>query len=117
MWSARPFSQVPGAFPIPTRNPPYFLSSPTISPGRQRKKGLCNVFVTNGYMTGEMLDMMAPFLDAANVDLKSFSNDFYRRICRGKLDPVLNSIEKMKKLGIWIEVTTLIRPRPQRYRR
>ncbi len=75
-----------------------------------KEKGLCNVFVTNGYMTGEMLDMMAPFLDAANVDLKSFSNDFYRRICRGKLDPVLNSIEKMKKLGIWIEVTTLIVP-------
>jgi pyruvate formate lyase activating enzyme len=75
-----------------------------------KEKGLSNVFVTNGYMTGEMLDMMAPFLDAANVDLKSFSNDFYRRICKGKLDPVLRSIEKMKQLGIWVEVTTLLVP-------
>lgn len=75
-----------------------------------KEKGLANVFVTNGYMTGEMLDMMAPFLDAANVDLKSFSNDFYRRICKGKLDPVLRSIEKMKQLGVWVEVTTLIVP-------
>jgi len=75
-----------------------------------KEKGLANVFVTNGYMTGEMLELIAPALDAANVDLKSFSNDFYKRICNGKLEPVLRSIEKMRQLGIWVEVTTLVVP-------
>jgi pyruvate formate lyase activating enzyme len=75
-----------------------------------KDKGLYNVFVTNGYMTIEMLDAMYPFLDAANVDLKSFSKDFYRRICKGTLEPVLKSIEKMRQLDIWVEVTTLIVP-------
>jgi len=62
-----------------------------------KEKGLYNVFVTNGYMTGEMLEAMHPLLDAANVDLKSFSEDFYRRFCKGNLDPVLRNIERMKK--------------------
>ncbi|MBP8984663.1 MAG: AmmeMemoRadiSam system radical SAM enzyme [Syntrophobacterales bacterium] len=75
-----------------------------------KEKGLYNVFVTNGYMTGEMLEAMHPLLDAANVDLKSFSKDFYRRFCKGNLDPVLRNIEKMKKLNIWVEVTTLVVP-------
>jgi len=61
------------------------------------EKGLYNVFVTNGYMSGEMLEAMHPLLDAANVDLKSFSEDFYRRFCKGNLDPVLRNIERMKK--------------------
>jgi len=78
--------------------------------GPAKERGIYNVFVTNGFMTGEMLEMAAPFLDAANVDLKSFSEDYYRRLCKGKLEPVLRSIETMKKLGIWVEVTTLIVP-------
>ncbi len=75
-----------------------------------KAKGLYNVFVTNGYMTEEMLDKMAPCLDAANVDLKSFNKDYYREMCKGNLDPVLRSIGKMKEMGIWVEVTTLIVP-------
>jgi pyruvate formate lyase activating enzyme len=75
-----------------------------------KKEGLYNVFVTNGYMTEEMIQMIHPYLDAANVDLKSFSNDYYKRVCKGKLPPVLKSIERMKKLNIWIEVTTLVLP-------
>jgi pyruvate formate lyase activating enzyme len=100
-----------------SRSISYTYTEPTVffefacDVGRPAKEqGLANVFVTNGYMTGEMLDMAAPFLDAANVDLKSFRDDFYRRICKGKLDPVLRSIEKMKQLGIWVEVTTLLVP-------
>ena len=73
-------------------------------------EGLLNVFVTNGYMTGEALDMIYPFLDAANVDLKSFSEGYYRKVCKGRLDPILKNIELMKKLEIWIEVTTLLVP-------
>lgn len=75
-----------------------------------KKEGLCNVFVTNGYMTEEMVHMIRPYLDAANIDLKSFRDDYYRKICKGRLSPVLKSIELMKRLNIWIEVTTLVVP-------
>ncbi len=75
-----------------------------------RTKDLKNNFVTNGYMTAEALDMIAPFLDGANVDLKSFSEAFYKKVCGAKLKPVLESIHKMHALGIWVEVTTLIIP-------
>jgi pyruvate formate lyase activating enzyme len=75
-----------------------------------KEAGLSNVFVTNGFMTKEMIHMVRPYLDAANVDLKSFSDDFYRKVCKGKLEPVLENIELMKRLNIWIEVTTLVVP-------
>jgi pyruvate formate lyase activating enzyme len=72
--------------------------------------GLANVYVTNGYMTGEMLEVMHPHLDAANVDLKGFRDEVYRRYAGARLQPVLDSLQRMKQLGIWIEVTTLIIP-------
>lgn len=75
-----------------------------------KKEGLLNVFVTNGYMTEEMIRMIHPDLDAANIDLKSFRDEYYRRVCGGRLDPVLKNIELMKNLNIWIEVTTLLVP-------
>jgi pyruvate formate lyase activating enzyme len=75
-----------------------------------KKESLFNVFVTNGYMTEEMIRTIHPYLDGANVDLKSFSEDYYKKICKGRLAPVLKNIELMKRLNIWIEVTTLIVP-------
>ncbi len=75
-----------------------------------KREGLHNVFVTNGYMTEEMIQMARPFLDAANIDLKSFNDDYYRRLCKGRLAPVLKNIEMMKRLNIWVEVTTLVVP-------
>lgn len=75
-----------------------------------KKAGLCNVFVTNGYMTRRALETIRPHLDAANVDLKSFSDASYRKTCKGRLQPVLDTIAAMKELGIWIEVTTLVVP-------
>ncbi len=75
-----------------------------------REAGLANVFVTNGYMTRRALDTIKPCLDAANVDLKSFRDDSYRRTCKARLQPVLDTIAAMKELGIWLEVTTLIVP-------
>jgi pyruvate formate lyase activating enzyme len=75
-----------------------------------QEKGLRNIFVTNGYMTRECIDEMKGTLDAANVDVKSFSESFYRKICGAKLKPVLESVEYMRELGIWVEVTTLIIP-------
>ena len=75
-----------------------------------KEEGIANVFVTNGYMTPEALETFQPYLDACNVDLKSFKEDFYKEICRAHLKPVLDSIRLMKKLNIWVEVTTLIVP-------
>lgn len=72
--------------------------------------GLKNVFVTNGYTSAEALRTISPYLDAANVDLKSFSEDFYRKVCGAKLQPVLDTIRLYRELGIWVEVTTLIIP-------
>jgi pyruvate formate lyase activating enzyme len=75
-----------------------------------KEEGIRNVFVTNGYITPEALKEISPYLDAANIDLKSFSDDFYRKRCGAHLEPVLDSIRLYKKLGIWTEITTLIIP-------
>ena len=75
-----------------------------------KREGLRNVFVTNGYTAAEPLRSIAPYLDAANVDLKSFSDDFYKRICGARLQPVLDALKLYRELGIWIEVTTLVIP-------
>jgi pyruvate formate lyase activating enzyme len=71
--------------------------------------GLANVFVTNGYMTEQTLDTIGGNLHAANVDLKG-SDRFYRQLCGGRLQPVLDSIAKMHAMGVWVEVTTLVVP-------
>jgi pyruvate formate lyase activating enzyme len=71
--------------------------------------GIANVFVTNGFMTNEMLDAF-PTLDAANVDLKSFRDSTYKRQTKARLQPVLDSMKSMKQRGIWLEVTTLLIP-------
>jgi pyruvate formate lyase activating enzyme len=75
-----------------------------------RRAGLANTYVTNGYMTGEMLEALYPYLDAANVDLKAFRDQFYRQQCGARLQPVLDSLKRMKQQGVWVEVTTLIIP-------
>ena len=75
-----------------------------------REKRLYNIFVTNGYMTKEALEMIQPYLDAANVDLKFFNDASYFKVCGGRLKPVLESIALMHKMKIWVEVTTLVVP-------
>lgn len=72
--------------------------------------GLRNVFVTNGYISREGLATIAPVLDAANIDLKGFSEGFYRDIVHARLSEVLDSIIEYRKQGIWIELTTLVIP-------
>jgi pyruvate formate lyase activating enzyme len=72
--------------------------------------GLLNVFVTNGYMTREMLDDCRGLLDAANVDLKAFNDEFYTQYCKAKREGVMDSLRYMKELGIWLEITTLLIP-------
>ncbi len=74
------------------------------------KKGLRNVFVSNGYMTTEALDTIHPYLHGANIDLKAFREEFYRKHCKARLAPVLDTLKHLKKLGVWLEVTTLVIP-------
>lgn len=75
-----------------------------------RERGLKNIFVTNGYQTPETVAMMKGVIDAANIDLKSFSESFYSRVCQAHLEPVLKTIRNMHNAGIAIEVTTLVVP-------
>uniref|UniRef100_A0A7C3WRT9 AmmeMemoRadiSam system radical SAM enzyme n=1 Tax=Desulfobacca acetoxidans TaxID=60893 RepID=A0A7C3WRT9_9BACT len=95
----------------------YTYTEPTIfmefaqDVGRLAKeKGIRNVFVSNGFMTEQSARALAEFVDADNVDLKSFRDDFYRKISKARLQPVLDTIERLKKLGVWLEVTTLVIP-------
>ena len=75
-----------------------------------RKNNLKNIWITNGLMSQKTLKAIIPFLDAVNVDLKSFDNNFYKKYCQGKLSPVLKNLKEMKKKNVWIEITTLIIP-------
>ncbi len=69
-----------------------------------------NVFVSNGFMGQESLEMIRPYLQAANIDLKAFTEKFYKETCGARLAPVLENLKSMKKMGIWVEVTTLVIP-------
>ncbi len=73
-------------------------------------QGIKTVFVSNGYMSDEALDMIHPDLAAANVDLKSFRDSFYKQQCGARLEGVLASLRKLKEQQVWLEVTTLIIP-------
>ena len=75
-----------------------------------REAGLTNVWVTNGYFTAEAADILLPFLDAANIDLKGISDQMYHDIVGGTVRPVLNTIERLVRAGVWVEATTLIIP-------
>ena len=75
-----------------------------------REAGLKNNFVSNGFMTEESAKLVIPYLDANNIDIKGFSEEFYRENCGGKLKPVLEIAKLMKKSGVWVEITTLAIP-------
>ena len=72
--------------------------------------GLWNILVTAGYVCQEPLADLLPYLDAANVDLKSFNDDIYRKVSGGHLQPVLDTILAMRDAGVWIELTNLLIP-------
>lgn len=75
-----------------------------------KERGILNNFVTNGYIEDEPLVTIRPYLDGANIDLKSFDEGFYKKICGAELKHVLSTIREYKRLGIWIELTTLVIP-------
>lgn len=84
----------------------YFLDTAKLA----KRKGLLNVMVTAGYIEQKPLLELAPFVDAANVDLKGMTDKFYKEIVSGTLHPVLDAIMTMKKQGIWVELTNLVVP-------
>lgn len=75
-----------------------------------KKEGLKNVWVSNGFMSKESAKMVIPYLDANNIDIKGFSDEFYSKNCGAKLRPVLETAVLMKKSGVWVEITTLAIP-------
>ena len=75
-----------------------------------RRRGIKNVFVSNGYMSSEVTRHLAPVLDGINIDIKAFTDSFYKKVCKARLQPVLDNVRLMRELGVWVEVTTLIIP-------
>ncbi|WP_455756821.1 AmmeMemoRadiSam system radical SAM enzyme [Sulfurimonas sp.] len=73
-------------------------------------KGLKNIYVTSGFETHKAIDLLEPFIDGMNIDIKSFSNEFYKEICGARLKPVLEAVKYAHAKGIWIEITTLLIP-------
>ncbi len=94
-----------------TYTEPTIFSEYAYDVGRlANEAGIANIYVTNGYMSETMLSVFASILDAANVDLKAFRDETYRRYVGARLEPVLDSMKTMKRMGIWLEVTTLVIP-------
>ena len=75
-----------------------------------RKRGLKNVFVSNGFMTSAVTRHLAPVVDGINIDIKAYTESFYKNICQARLQPVLDNVRLMHELGVWVEVTTLLIP-------
>ena len=95
----------------------YTYSEPTIFfeymlaiAKKAREKGLINTCHSNGFINPEPLSELSSFMDAANIDLKGFTEEYYSKVCGGSLEPVLKSLKKMKKGGIHLELTNLIVP-------
>ncbi|MCF6265776.1 MAG: AmmeMemoRadiSam system radical SAM enzyme [Desulfuromusa sp.] len=74
------------------------------------EKGLKNIYVTSGYETHKAIDLLAPYIDGMNIDIKAFTDKFYKEICGARLKPVLEAVKYAHKKGIWLEVTTLLIP-------
>jgi len=72
------------------------------------EQGLKNIYVTSGYETHKAIDLLEPYIDGINIDIKSFSNEFYKETCGAKLKPVLECVKYTHEKGIWIEITTLL---------
>ncbi|MFA5112787.1 MAG: AmmeMemoRadiSam system radical SAM enzyme [Candidatus Margulisiibacteriota bacterium] len=112
-----PYQVVAAALENECRSISYTYTEPTIyfefaydCAKLAREKGVKNVFVTNGYMNPPVAEQIAPYLDAANIDLKSFREEFYQKVCGGRLAPVLQTIKLLKQRKVWIELTTLVIP-------
>jgi len=96
----------------------YTYTEPTIyleyaldTARKAREKGLMNTMITNGYISVDVITgELKGLIDAANIDLKAFTDGFYKKLCSARLAPVLDAIKAYHDAGIWIEITTLIIP-------
>jgi pyruvate formate lyase activating enzyme len=84
----------------------YMLDSAKLA----KKKGIKNIYHSNGYLNEKPLLELIPFLDGANIDLKFFKNDSYRNVSSGSLEPVLATLKRLKSGGVWVEITYLVIP-------
>jgi pyruvate formate lyase activating enzyme len=75
-----------------------------------RSKGIKNILVSAGYINEEPLRELAKYIDAANIDLKSFSEDIYLKLNSGSLQPILNTLKILKEMNVWLEITNLVVP-------
>jgi pyruvate formate lyase activating enzyme len=75
-----------------------------------QKQGIKNTIVSNGYINEKPLRELCKYIDGANIDLKGFTNDFYLKICKGKLEPVLQTLKILREQGVWVEITNLVVP-------
>lgn len=114
---ATPRQLVDAALANGARSISYTYSEPTIfyelmeeTARLARQEGLLNIIVSNGFMSPECLEALALLIDAANIDLKAFTETFYHDICGARLAPVLENLKTMRRLGWWLEVTTLLIP-------
>lgn len=114
---ATPESLVASALEYGAKSISYTYSEPTIffelmqdTARLAKEKGLKNIIVSNGFQSPRCLEELDGLIDAANIDLKSFSDDFYRRISDARLKPVLNTLKTIHEMGWWLEVTTLLIP-------
>jgi len=73
-----------------------------------KKNGLKNIMVSNGYITKEAAEELYPFIDAINIDLKGFTEEFYKKTTGATLEPVLETLKLAKKMGLWLEITNLL---------
>jgi pyruvate formate lyase activating enzyme len=90
--------------------PTIFLEYVLTTMKLAKKSGLKNIWVSNGFMSQETLKLIIPYLDAINIDIKSFDDKFYRENCGARVEPVLNNCIQMIKNNLWLEITTLIIP-------
>ncbi|THB68449.1 MAG: AmmeMemoRadiSam system radical SAM enzyme [Desulfovibrio sp.] len=108
---------VQGAIKAQAQSISYTYSEPTIffelmldTAILAHEQGLKNIIVSNGFMSPQCMEELAPVIDAANIDLKSFNDGFYRKFCSARLKPVLSNLVQLKKAGVWLEITTLLIP-------
>jgi len=90
--------------------PTVFLEYALDTMKSAKKAGLKNVWVSNGFMSDKTLDLIMPYLDAINVDMKSFSDEFYQSNCGARVKPVLDNCRRLVSAGVWTEITTLVIP-------
>jgi len=116
--SIRPKDIVDSALHAQCRSIAYTYTEPTVfmelaadCAALARGAGLTNVFVSNGYLSPEAVDFVRPWLDGINIDLKSFRDDYYRTLCKARLQPVLDTCRRLvHETDIWVELTTLVVP-------